>query len=196
MTKLKKVELTDFDFSKKINKSPNLLVERLIVTSFVMVFSSLLFFAPSHINNLHLDKIKYEPIPQVIEQNIQYPDYVVTPQDIKLFNSIFTYDSHDKPYYDKTIRSFQDIIRQDDILNHPFDSNVKNFHVSSKILAIEPSNKTEMVAATGNPNLDFVDVVVQKTYKNGKDVYYEQDMVSLTLDNHKIVEMKTNRMID
>ena len=53
-----------------------------------------------------------------------------------------------------------------------------------------------MVAATGNPNLDFVDVVVQKTYKNGKDVYYEQDMVSITLDNHKIVEMKTNRMID
>ena len=71
MTKLKKVELTDFDFSKKINKTPNLLVERLIVTSFVMVFSSLLFFAPSHINNLHLEQIQYEPIPQVIEQNIQ-----------------------------------------------------------------------------------------------------------------------------
>lgn len=195
MTKFKKVELTDFDFSKKINRTPNLLVERLIVTAFIGVFGSLLFFSPSYVN-LHLDKIQYEPIPQVIEQNIQYPDYIVTPEDHKLFNSIFIYDSDYNLNSGKLSGSFQDQIKEFNILNNPFDNKIKNFHVSSKILAIEPSNKTEMVAATGNANLDFVDIVVQKTYKSGKDVYYEQDMVSLTLDNHKIVDMKTNRMID
>jgi len=195
MTKFKKVELTDFDFSKKINRTPNLLVERLIVTAFIGVFGSLLFFSPSYVN-LNLDKIQYEPIPQVIEQNIQYPDYIVTPEDNKLFNSIFVYESDYNLKSGKLSGSFQDQIREFDILNNPFDNKTKNFHVSSKILAIEPSNKTEMVAATGNANLDFVDIVVQKTYKSGKDVYYEQDIVSLTLDNHKIVEMKTNRMID
>lgn len=195
MTKFKKVELTDFDFSKKINRTPNLLVEKLIVTAFIGVFGSLLFFSPSFVN-LDLDKIQYEPIPQVIEQNIKYPDYIVTPEDHKLFNSIFIYDSDYNLNSGKLSGSFQDQIKEFDILNNPFDNKIKNFHVSSKILAIEPSNKTEMVAATGNANLDFVDIVVQKTYKSGKDVYYEQDMVSLTLDNHKIVDMKTNRMID
>lgn len=196
MTKFKKVELTDFDFSKKINRTPNLLVERLIVTAFIGVFSSLLFFSPSYINSMQLDKIQYEPIPQVIEQNIQYPDYIVTPEDNKLFNSIFVYESDYNLKSGKLSDSFQNQIREFDLLNNPFDNKIKNFHVSSKILAIEPSNKTEMVAATGNDKLDFVDIVVQKTYKSGKDIYYEQDMVSLTLDNHKIVDMKTNRMID
>lgn len=190
MTKIKKVELSDFDFSKKIQKTPTFFLERLVVTSFVIVFGSLLYLVPAKVNTVPV--VVLEPISQV---STQYPDYVITPEDKKFFQSIFTYDSDYILNHDKTVRSFQDQIRSDDILNNPFEL-TKDFHVSSKILAIEPANKTEMVAATGNPNLDFVDVVVQKTYTKGKDVFYEQQMVNLTLDNHKIVDMKTNRMID
>lgn len=195
MAKFKKIDETDFDFSKIPKKVPTYFWERFFATFFIVGFSSLLFLAPN-VKPSHEPPIQYEPFYTAPEDLVpQYPDYIVTPEDKKMFADIFNYDSQSGFSKTQNIKSFQEMVRNNDLLNGSFEKKGK-FDVTSNIIAIEPSDKNAIVKDNGRADLDYVDLVVQKTYTQNKDSYYEQQMVNLVLDKHKIVSMNTHRMID
>lgn len=195
MAKLKQVYETDFDFSKIPQKAPSYFWERLTVTFFVVAFSSLLFLAPS-MKPGDTSVIQYEPYyayPEDVSSVSQ--DYTVTSEDKALFEEIFNYNSKSSFSKNSEIKTFQKMVRDDDLLNNPF-TNKKDFNVTSKIISIEPSDKTAIVGENGRADLDYVDLVVQKTYTQNAKSHQEQNMVSLVLDKHKIISINSQRMVD
>lgn len=208
MAKFKQIDNTDFDFSKPSLKKESYFFERFVATTFIAGFISLLLLAPTMQQN-DLNPIQYEPFynnPDINHQELspKYIDYMVTPEDKTMFASMFEYNVEYNNQLsfgkDKNMSSFQAQLRQSDllntdILNTRFD-NKQKISVKSSILAIEPGDKNSIVQATGNSDLDYVDLVVQKTYSQNKNSYSEQHMVSVSLDKHQIVSMTSNRMID
>lgn len=193
MAKFKQIEETDFNFSKRPVQTPTYFLEKFVTLAFITVFTTLIFFGPT----VKPPPLKFndEPAYNTQEASPTYPDYIVTGSDKMMLESIFNYDKSSTLLKDKDVKNLQDNLKQIDLLNGNFDNN-KKFTVSSSILAIEPSDKNVLVQETGDPDLDYVDVIVQKTYTQDKESYFEQQMVSLALDNHQIVSMKTNRIID
>lgn len=200
MAKYKKIEETDFDFSKIPQKTPTYFFERFVASAFIAGFISLLILSPTVKHTDTFPPIQYEPFYDYLDTP-SFQDYIVTDADKTMFASVFDYDSAMPNSFsgDKSLSFIQGQVRNADLINGRnsgnFEKNDK-FNVKSSILAIEPSDKNSMVKATGNPDLDYVDLVVQKTYSNKKDSYLEQQMVSVTLDKHQIISMKTEKMID
>lgn len=200
MAKAKHINETDFDFSKVPKKEPSYFWERFLVTFFITGFTTLFLLTPSipHIKgNVDLPPpIQYEPFYDYQDSlPAQYPDYIVTPEDKKMFETIFSYDKSSTLSKDDYTKFLQEQIKNADLSYGSFN-NKQKFDVTSTILAIEPSDKAKMIGEKGNPDLDYVDLVIQKEFTQNKQSYYEQQMVSVTLDKHKIVSMTTNRMID
>ncbi len=195
MAKLKKIEETDFDFSKIPQPNPTYFLERFVASAFIAGFISLLILAPT-VKQQNLPPIQYEPFYEYNDAvSPKFQDYILTPKDKVMFTDIFEYDNKSPLSSDKNIAFLQKQVKNSDLLGGNFE-NKDSFEVKSNILAIEPSDKNAMVKATGNPDLDYVDLIVQKTYTQKKNSYFEQQMVSVTLDKHQIISMKTEKMID
>lgn len=203
MAKLKQIETSDFDFLKRPIKIKTYFFEKFFATAFISGFIALLVLSPT-IKQSDLNPIQEKQVynnQDINNQNIspKYLDYNVTQSDKNMFESIFEYNesfsfNKDMDFFQYTVKN-KDLIYKTDLINAKFD-NKQKISVKSTILSIEPSDKNFMVKSTGNPNLDYVDLVLQKTYSQNKISYSEQQMVSLSLDNHKIVSITTTKMID
>lgn len=192
MTKFKQIEDTDFNFLKRPIQKSHYFWGKFITSALCSLFISLVVLAPLHKPLTTLNN--KSSLSQ--QKNVSiYPDYTLTSADKVMLEAIFNYDNLSSVSKDKNIKNFQDGIKKIDLLNGDFD-NDKKFTVTSSILSIEPSDKAALVQETGYSGLDYVDIVVQKTYAQNKDTYFEQQIISLALDQHKIVLMKTNRIID
>jgi hypothetical protein len=212
MAKFKKIEEIDFDFdfSKIPQKVPNYFFELFFILSFVFLF----LVAPRFQSNNEYP-IQYEPFGSLVmvteesnETQIQdeqffntqkdfspiNKNYVITSENIKMFQNIFEYNSKSSLSSNQDIRFFQELIRNNDLLNSSFDKNQKII-VSSSILAIEPADKNFIIKYGGYPDFDYVDLIVQKNYTQNNNFYFEQQMVNVVLYKDKIVSLNIHKII-
>lgn len=195
MAKIQQVQETDFDFNKKNIPEPRYIIERLVAIAFCLSFGFIF---------LNTSQTTSKPVHNIsaTQENSLAPkmfrDYVVTAEDKQLFEDIFTYNTSSPEIKNSDVKFFNDTIRRDDINNADFVNQDKNekFTVSSKILSIDSPDKDQIMKEEGFANLDYVDIVVQKTYQKGEEIYYEQHMVNVKMENHKIISLNTHRMID
>ena len=133
----------------------------------------------------------------IFESNdIVYSDYQITENDKTMLSQIFNYDTqHNVKIPNKNFLAFQKEIKKADLLNNPFDNN-KQINIKSEIVSIEPVDKAESVKNYGETSLDYIDVVVQKTYSQKNKVIPEMQLITIALDKHEIHSMITNRMVD
>lgn len=196
MAKTTRTQLTDFDFTKTILKTtPSYFVERIVAICLVAIFV-LAFFNTNNTYSIKLDTLPDKQVTSELTK--KYADYVVTADDKKMFESIFNYTTSSPISKNTDIKFFNDNMRKDDIKNADFVNKNNNDQViiSSKILSIDSPDKNDIVKQTGFENLDYVDIVVEKTYQKGQEIYFEQQMVNVKMENHKIITINTHRMID
>lgn len=190
MTKFNPIGEIDFSFSKipQKNKSYWNWTSISVATTFVTVFMSLLIYSNHHIK----PSASNQSYPaDTLEK--KYQDNPIQLADKNMLESIFVYDNTPSFDKDKTIQSFQENIRKNDLLHAPFDNN-KAFNVTSSILSIDSSDKTSLI--NFNSQHDYLDLVVEKIYSQNNKSYFEQQLVTVELDNHKILSMKSHGLID
>lgn len=199
MTKIQKINESDFDFNKTTTPSSNYLVERLVAVGFIISFLSV-FINSHNTNYVGLNHTSPQSVNQndITKETTKYPDYVITSDDQKLFEAIFNYTTSSPMSKNSDIQYFNDSIRKDDLSHADFvNKDTKDpIIITSKILSVDSADKNQIMKEEGFPNLDYVDMVVQKTYQKGKEVYFEQQMVNIKMENHKIIILNTHRMID
>lgn len=193
MPKIEKIDSNDFDFSQHKPPTSSYIFERLVAISFVILFVAI-FFNTDHTES----NLKNNANTLKLEDKKQYIDYVVTAKDIKMFEDIFNYNTLSKVSGNSDVKFFNDSVRKDDINNANFvdKDNNKDFTVSSKILSIDTADKNQIMKESGFSNLDYVDIVVEKTYQKGQEVYFEQQMVNVKMEDHKIITINAQKMID
>lgn len=196
MAKTQKINQSDFDFNKTTSVSDtNHVLEKLITLGVTIVFS-IIFFNTHHTTSLQLNNVSAPQVNSAIKQ--QYSDYVVTAEDKKLFEDIFNYSTSTPVSTNSDVKFFNESVRKDDIKNADFVNKNTNEKViiTSKILSIDSPDKNQIMKESGFENLDYVDIVVEKTYKKGQEIYFEQQMVNVKMEKHKIITINTHRMID
>ena len=194
MTELKKSNELNFDFSRVHTPEikNNIKFEEKFALFFIVIFSCFFIipFLTTSTKQVQENSLIFE------SNDIVYSDYQITENDKTMLSQIFNYDTqHNVKIPNKNFLAFQKEIKKADLLNNPFDNN-KQINIKSEIVSIEPVDKAESVKNYGETSLDYIDVVVQKTYSQKNKVIPEMQLITIALDKHEIHSMITNRMVD